>query len=317
MQRAGDGGIEQRTARAEPTHPSGAVVVAVAFTVVAWASAFIAIRSAGRAFAPGPLTLIRLGVAALILGGVCAARRERLPVRTELGGMLVCGIAWFGVYNLALAAGERRVDAGTAAMLVYIAPVIIALLAGRLLGEGFPPRLLAGCTVSLLGVGLIAAATSDGPRLGTGVLLCVAAAVLYAVGVIAQKPVLATRSSLSVTFAGCVIGLAVCLPFIPQLVRELGSASGGAIAWAVYLGTVPTALAFTTWAYALSRVSAGRMASSSYLVPAIAVMMGWAVLGEAPAGLALVGGLVVLVGVAMAQRRRARPPGRVVRRSRT
>ena len=44
---------------------------------------------------------------------------------------------WFGVYNVALNAGERRVDAGTAAMLIQVSPVLIALLAAMFLGERF------------------------------------------------------------------------------------------------------------------------------------------------------------------------------------
>lgn len=283
------------------------VYAAVGFTVVAWASAFIAIRSAGRAFSPGALSLLRLGVAALCLGAVVALRRERLPSRAELAGVLLCGISWFGIYNIVLNAGERRVDAGTAAMIVYIGPILIALLAGRFLGEGFPPILLAGCGVSFVGVVLIAVAVSDGFALGSGVLLCLAAAVTYAVGVVAQKPVLARRSSLSITFSACVVGLIVCLPFTPQLADEIGDAPGSALAWGIYLGVVPTAIAFTTWAFALSRTTAGRMASASYLVPPLAVLMGWLILDEAPAPLALVGGAVVLAGVLVAQRRSRTP----------
>lgn len=279
------------------------VRAAVGFTVVAWASAFVAIRSAGEEFSPGPLSLMRLGVAALCLGAAVAIRRERLPGRDELVGVLVCGISWFGIYNIVLNAGERRVDAGTAAMIVYIAPILIALLAGRLLGEGFPRPLLFGCGVSFVGVVLIAVAVSDGFRFGSGVLLCLVAAATYAVGVVAQKPVLARRSSLSITFAACMVGLVVCIPFAPQLADEVGGASAGAIAWSIYLGIVPTAFAFTTWAYALSRTTAGRMASASYLVPPIAVLLGWAILDETPAPLALVGGAVVLAGVLVAQRR--------------
>lgn len=279
-------------------------MLAVLFTVVAWASAFVAIRTAGEELSPGPLSLLRLGVAASILGIACAVRRERLPSRAELRGVIICGVSWFGIYNLALNAGEQRVDAGTAAMIVYIGPVLIALLAGWLLGEGFPRALLVGCGVSFAGVVLIGVAVSDGFRFGSGVLLCVLAAVTYAVGVVAQKPVLARRSSLSITFSACAIGLVVCLPFTGDLVDEIGHASAGAIGWSVYLGVVPTALAFTTWAFALSRVTAGRMASASYIVPPLAVLMGWAILGEAPATLALVGGAVVLAGVVVAQRRR-------------
>ena len=297
-----------RSSRADATRRL--VLAAVAFTVLAWASAFIAIRSAGEEFSPGPLSLLRLGVAALCLGVAIAIRRERLPGRGELTGVLVCGVSWFGIYNIALNAGERRVDAGTAAMIVYIGPVLIALLAGRLLGEGFPRLLLVGCAVSFAGVVLIAVAVSDGVRLGSGVLLCLVAAVTYAIGVVAQKPVLARRSSLSITFSACMVGLVICTPFAPQLAREAANASNGALAWSIYLGVVPTAIAFTTWAYALTLTTAGRMASASYLVPPLAVLMGWGILGETPAPLAIVGGAVVLTGVMVAQQRRPRRPPR-------
>ncbi len=63
----------------------------------------------------------------------------------------------------------------------------------------------------------------------------------------------------------------------------------------VYLGIFPTAIGFLTWAYALSRTTAGRMGATTYLVPPIAILIGWAMLGEAPAALAFVGGALSLV----------------------
>ncbi len=278
-------------------------MAAALFTVVAWASAFIAIRSAGRELTAGPLTLLRVCVAAVCLGAVVAWRREPMPARRDWPGIVVCGVSWFAVYNLALNAGERRVDAGTAAMLVYVGPVLIALLAGWLLHEGFPRAVLSGCAISFAGVAVIALATSGGLDLNTGALLCLLAALTYAIGVVAQKPVLARQSALVVTWGACMVGVTLCLPFAPRLVAELHGASAGAIVWAVYLGVVPTAIAFTTWAYALTRHTAGRMASISFAVPPLAVLMGWIVLGEAPTALALGGGALVLAGVAVAQRR--------------
>jgi drug/metabolite transporter (DMT)-like permease len=77
----------------------------------------------------------------------------------------------------------------------------------------------------------------------------------------------------------------------------------------VYLGAVPTALAFSTWAYALSRTDAGRLGATTYLVPPIVVLLGWLLLDEVPPALAVVGGLVCLAGVAVSRRRsRPRPP---------
>jgi hypothetical protein len=62
---------------------------------------------------------------------------------------------------------------------------------------------------------------------------------------------------------------------------SVGEADAGAIGWMVYLGVFPTALAFTTWAYALARTGAGRMGAITYLVPPISVVLGWLLLGGA------------------------------------
>ena len=275
---------------------------AALITVTLWASAFVGIRSAGRDLSPGALTLGRLLIATAVLGALVSVRREPLPARRDLPGIMLCGLLWFGLYNLALNEAERRVDAGTAAMLVNVGPVLIAVLAGVLLREGFPRSLMVGSAIAFAGVLVIGLATSDrGLDAGWGALLCVAAALAYAGGVVAQKPVLARTSALQVTWLACSVGMLACLPFGPTLVSELGDAHSSAIAWVVYLGVLPTAVAFTTWAYALARTTAGRMGSTTYLVPPLAIVMGWAILGESPPALAFAGGALCLLGVVVAR----------------
>jgi drug/metabolite transporter (DMT)-like permease len=276
-------------------------------TVLLWASAFVGIRSAGRTFSPGALSLGRLLVACAALAAIGLARRERLPSRAQLRTvaipLVVCGLLWFGAYNLALNSGERRVDAGTAAMLVNVGPVLIAILAGILLAEGFPRALFAGCAIAFSGVVLIALATANHTATTTGVLLCIAAAAAYAGGVVAQKVVLRTLTGTQTIFLCCVIGAVACLPFAGSLVDQLGSAPGGSVGWLVYLGAAPTALGFSTWAYALRRTDAGRLAATTYLVPPLSILLGWLWLGESPASLAYLGGALCLAGVALSRRR--------------
>jgi drug/metabolite transporter (DMT)-like permease len=280
---------------------------AALITVTLWASAFVGIRSAGRDLSPGALTLCRLLVGSAVLGALVLARREPLPARRDLPGIVLCGLLWFGVYNVALNEAERRVDAGTAAMLVNVGPVFIAVLAGFVLREGFPRSLMLGCAVAFAGVLVIGLATSDrGLDAGWGALLCLGAALAYAGGVVAQKPILARSSALQVTWLACSVGALACLPFAPTLVTELGDARRSAIAWAIYLGVLPTAVAFTTWAYALAQTTAGRMGSTTYLVPPLAIVMGWAILGETPPALALAGGALCLAGVVVARGQLAR-----------
>lgn len=281
------------------------VLAAALTTVVCWASAFVGIRAAGHDLSAGALSLARLLVGGTALGALALAQRAPLPPRADVPRLVLVGVLWFGVYNVALNEGERHVDAGTAAMLVNVGPVLIAVLAGIVLKEGFPRTLVAGCAIAFAGAVLIGAATSDGGLTpSAGVALCLLAALTYAIAVVAQKPLLASASPLAVTWLACAIGAVCCLPFAPQLVHEAGRAPASSLAWTVYLGLVPTALAFTTWAYALARTSAGRMGATTYLVPPLATLFGWAYFGETPPALALAGGALCLAGAALARRGR-------------
>ena len=297
---------------------SFAPLAAVAVTVLAWASAFVAIRWVGRSYEPGPLALGRLLVGTVGMGVPLALRRAWVrPTRREWLLVALCGAAWFAVYTVALNAAERRVDAGTTAMLVNIGPILIALMAGVLLGEGFPRWLLIGAAVAFTGavlIGLATAGASGGGADLIGVLLCVVAAVTYATGVLAQKPVLRRLSGLQLTWLACAVGAAVCLPFLPRLVEQVAEAPAGATWGVIYLGLVPTALAFSTWAYALARTNAGRLGVSTYLVPPLTIGMSALLLGEVPPVVAVLGGAVCLVGVGLS--RRGSAPRRSERRRR-
>jgi drug/metabolite transporter (DMT)-like permease len=275
---------------------------AVGLTVALWASAFVAIRYADRSLSPGALALGRLLVGSAALGLLVLARREELPSRRQLPGIVVCGVLWFGVYNVALNAAETRIDAGTAAMLVNVGPILIAIFAGLILHEGFPPRLFAGCLVSFAGAVIIGVATSQhGLQESLGAVLCLVAAFAYAGGVVAQKPVLREVSPLMVTWLACAIGAIACLPYAGDLVHGVGHASASTVGWMIYLGLAPTAIGFVTWAYALARTTAGRMGSTTYLVPPLALLFGWGFLGEVPPWLVLPGGILCLAGVALAR----------------
>jgi drug/metabolite transporter (DMT)-like permease len=187
-------------------------------------------------------------------------------------------------------------------MLIQLAPILIGVLAGLLLGEGFPRQLVIGGLVAFAGTLVIGISTSTGHADLAGVLLVLLSATVYAVAMVAQKVVLRRVPALQVTWLACVIGAVVCLPFAGSLVGDLREAALVPILGVVYLGLVPTALGFATWAYALLHMSAGRLASIAYLIPVVAVLLGWALLGETPAALAAFGGALCLAGVALARR---------------
>jgi len=305
----GDGEQVQVRVSAQVTagsHIDRRALAAASVTVVLWASAFVAIRSGGRYFDPGALALGRLLAGSLVLGAVWLARGEGWPPRAAWPGIVCTGVLWFGVYMVALNWGEQHVDAGTAAMIVNIGPVLIALLGGWLLHEGFPRRLLAGLAVSFAGAVVVGLSESGGGRASLlGVAMCLLAAVAYATAVVSQKPALRHASALQVTTFGCLVGTVATLPFAGRLVAQVTAAPLSATVTLVYLGVFPTALAFPTWAYALNRTTAGKMGATTYLVPALVVLMSWAILGQTPTALAFLGGALCLAGVAVSRRRRS------------
>jgi drug/metabolite transporter (DMT)-like permease len=277
---------------------------ALALTLLMWASAFVVIRTVGRHLSPGPLALARIVIGSAALGLAMLARRQRIPSGAALARAAVAGVLWFGAYMLSLNAAERWVDAGTSSLLVNTGPLIIAVLAGWLLHEGFPRALLSGCVVALAGAGLIALSVSGhGSHELAGAGLCIVAAFSYALAMVVQKPALRSSGALPITWTACTTGALVLLEFAPQTTHELAHASAGTLIGVLYLGIGPTATAFLLWAFVLSKMDAGPLGATTYVVPPLVIVISWIWLGQVPPVWAMPGGLLCLVGVAIARRR--------------
>ena len=276
-------------------------------TVTLWASAFVGIRDAARHLSPGALALGRLTIASVALGLIVLARREPLPSRRDLGVIAFVGIFWFGIYNLALIEAEQRVDAGTAAMLVNIGPILIAVLAGLVLHEGFPPRLLGGMAIAFAGV-VVIAQRDLGRRVDAELGRAPLSRRRDRVRGRRRRPEASAHARVGAPGDLARLHLRRSSSACRSQARSPasfrthpGRRSAG---WCTSpIG--PMALGFLTWGYALARTTAGRMGSMTYLVPPIAILLGWLLLEETPPGLAIAGGALCLAGVVVAQRRPA------------
>jgi drug/metabolite transporter (DMT)-like permease len=290
---------------ASPRLLVGAALIA---TVLLWGSAFAAIREALPSLGPGALASGRLLLAALAFSFIALFTRARLPRRSELPGLLAMGATGYAGYQLLLSAGEQTVPAGSAALLLTIAPVLAAVLAGPVLGERLGARGWAGLLVALAGAALVALSNggAHGAGLG-GAALVAAAATSYALWVVIQKRALASMSPLHATTWSTWFGAAIALPFGHGLPSALGDASGAGIGALLILGLVLSTVPFLLWAWALARLPASVASSSLLMIGPSGVLIGWAWLGERPAPLALAGGAIALAGVAIVLWRGRRP----------
>jgi drug/metabolite transporter (DMT)-like permease len=275
--------------------------LAAGVTVATWASAFPAISVGLRGFAPLSLGLARLAFAGLALAFAAAFIRPAVPPRPLWGRLVLAGLLGQALYQFLLMLGEERVPAGTASMLIATAPLFSVVAATALLGES-ARGLWSGLLVALAGALLVGASLGvGGGAYGLAVLGAAACQGLYHVVV---KPLSQAVGPFAATAWSLWAGLALMLPAAPLLAGDLASAASGPLAAAAYLGIVPSALGYLTWSAALNRAPIAHTTAALYLVPLVAVVLAWIVLGERPAQLAVAGGLLAVTGVVLVRRRR-------------
>ena len=263
-------------------------LIAALTTVVLWASAFVGIRAASVDLTAGPArarparSSARSRSASSSRPGASCARRAATSLLIVASGLL-----WFAFYNVALNEAERNVDAGTASMLTNMGPILVAVFAGLFLGEGFPPRLMAGIGVAFVGAIVIAFASTSAPVPGgnatLGIVLCLAAAV----GVRGRRHAPEAGGPRRARGPGDLDGVPHRrdrLPAVPpgarrgRVRRRSPRASPG---WSTSACSRPRS-GSRPGRMRSSRTTAGRLGSTTYLVPPIVIVMSLVVLGEVP-----------------------------------
>jgi drug/metabolite transporter (DMT)-like permease len=271
-------------------------VLAGLAVVVLWASAFPAIRIAAPEMGVVGLSFARLMVATLALVMVAVIVKARLPHPRDLGWIAACGFFGMTAYQSLLNWGELYVPAGTASIIVAAAPLVSVAVARVLFSESVSAVTVIGSVVALAGVAFVCLARA-GVSMSAAVWIVIGAMVVQGIYHPLQRPLLQRYTSIEVACYAMVAGTVMTLPLVTF---ELGGLlSAGLTPWlaAIYLGLLPSAAGFVLWAYAVARMPVALSTSLLYLVPPVAVVIGWLWLGELPLVTELVGGLIVIVGV--------------------
>ncbi len=274
-------------------------VLAVACTIVLWASAFAGIRAGLRSYTPQGVALLRYLTASVVLLIYAVITKMPLPRRRDLPGLALAGFLGFSLYNVALNIGEQSIPAGTASLIVASSPIYVALFATLVLHERMKWMGWLGILVSFVGVAVITLEPGAGLAVSPSALLVLAAALAQAIYSVSQKPYLQRYSPLQFTACAIWFGTLFLLVFAPDLIRELPAASVESTLAVVYMGIFPGAIGYVSWSYVFSRVPASRAGSFLYMVPVAAIIIAWFWLGEAPEPSALLGGVLILSGIVL------------------
>lgn len=288
--------------RARQRSTSFNYLLIAAMTVILWASAFAGIRVGLQSYAPESLALLRFLIASSVMAIYATVVRLPLPAKKDIPQLVILGLLGFTTYHIALSIGETEVNAGTASFIISTETLFIIMLAMIFLGERLTLWGWAGVLTSFGGITLISLTGGNGLALNPMALLILVAAVAKAIFSVWQKPLLKRYSTVQMVTYPMWAGTAAMLIFLPDLVRDIPSASLKSTLAIGYMGIFPGALAYVGWSYLLSRLSAAVVGSVVYMIPTTAVIIAWLWLGEVPSSMAIVGGGLVLTGILIVNR---------------
>jgi drug/metabolite transporter (DMT)-like permease len=282
------------------------LLVVLAVTLLLWSSAFVGIRYAVRHYPPGALALLRFLIASTLLGGYVFSRKSRSSSERaslkDWGAFLALGATGVFGYHVALNFGEQTVSAGAASLLVNTTPLFTVLLAVVFLGERLSARGGLGLAVAFAGASMVALGAANGLTLDKGALLVLLAAVVQAFYFALQKPMLGRFGALELTTRSIWCGTLLLSVFLPELISTLRQAPLSSTLVVLFLGVGPSCFAYVAWAQIVSKMTVSKAVGYLYLVPALALGIGYLVLGETPSLLALVGGAVTIFGVMLVRK---------------
>jgi DME family drug/metabolite transporter len=266
-------------------------------------------RALGPAADPASVGAARIavGAALLLLLAALTGGLRRVPINP---GLLIAGVC-VAAYQVTFFESVSRTGVAVGTVVALGSAPAFAGLFGRLLGAGpLPPRWAAATTLASAGVAALALSGGGGEVDPVGVALALGAGAGYAGYTVLAKRLLDRGAAPEPVMAGAFGTGAILL--LPVLVLGdaawIGTPAGAALA--LYLGAIPTALAYVLFARGLRRVSAAETATLTLAEPLTAALLGVVVLSERPGALAAAGAGLILAGLALLSMRVDPRPGK-------
>jgi len=282
-------------------HLSLLVVVAI------WAGSFSVIKALLDDGVPaGDIAIIRYAVAAP--GFVYVLWRARgLPGLTsrDAARVLVAGLLIVVGYHMSLNIGERYTTSGVAALVVALAPGMTLILAVALGLDSLSLRRVLGLAVAFVGVAVVVAVGADESfslESAKGPLIVIGAPLAFALYNVILKPLLGRHDLLALTAATSLVGIVGLVPFARgTTIETVSGASAAEAVLLLYLGVLATFLGYILWNVGLRGIGPTRAVSYTYAISPLAVLIGAVVHGETVTPWLVMGGAMVIGGIAAAQ----------------
>ncbi|PKI22641.1 EamA family transporter [Staphylococcus succinus] len=278
----------------------GKVYFAFTITIILWASAFPVIKLALSDFSAVHLSSLRLSIASLILLILTIIKKIPIPDFKDIPIILLLGFCGFTLYHIALSFGEYYVSAGVSSLIVSTTPIFSALLATYFLKEKFSKLAWIGSIIALIGVACIALGNdSKVIAMCIGIALVLIASIGESIYFVFQSSYFKKYGFIPFTIYTMLAGSLFTFIFLPGAIHDLQYADTNTLLLVLYLGVFPTVIPYFALAYTIYKVGVADATMSLYLTPACALVLSFIMVGEMPTMVAIIGGIVTLIGVSI------------------
>jgi drug/metabolite transporter (DMT)-like permease len=278
--------------------------------VVFWGLSFVATKAALRELSPITLVTTRFALGVALLLFLLRARRvPLLPPREAWGALALMGFVGVFFHQILQSFALTMTGAINAGWLIGLTPLWSAALSAWLLRERFPPAKLAGLALGFTGAALVVTRGELGAaRLALpttkGDLLILASTLNWAAYTVLGHSVIRRLGPTRATAGAMLAGWFLLLPPFALTGAWAQYARLSAAGWCalLFLGIACSGLGYLFWYGALERIEATRVASFLYLEPLVTLTAAVLLLGEHVSAWTVMGGLLLLGGVALVQR---------------
>ncbi|MDJ0838507.1 MAG: DMT family transporter [Acidobacteriota bacterium] len=285
----------------------------IALTTVAWIAAgtFLVAKKTTQVFAPLDLGWFRIQLSFVLIFAIYylfPRKKERTPLkRGDIHRLAWLGLTGVTANQLLFLTGVKYTSPINAALLYAFTPILVLVAARFLLGESLTWLKFIGIAAAIFGVVLVLA--GRGLDLNAdylfGDFLLLLAVVAWAAYTLIGKDLMGRMDAMRANVWAFGAGALSLIPMTPWVLGDFDWSQPGWGGWLglFYLSGMTSVIAFTLWTWALTRLEAGQTAVFANLQPAFTAVLAWLILDELPTTPVVIGGVLVIAGVVLAQHR--------------
>ncbi|SFD25359.1 DMT family transporter [Clostridium uliginosum] len=268
------------------------------FTVFFWASSFPVTKVAMTHYTPNSISFIRCTVASILLLIIGIPNHIRKPQKKDILWFLLSGGLGFAIYMIFLNNGIQTLTSATSSIIITTTPIMTTVVASKCYGEKI--KKVGWLTIALAFVGVLILMLWDGVvSINIGLIWTIGAAIVFCCyNILNRKLYSIGYTALEIVTYSMICGSILLTSFSLQGVVQIITSQPKHILSVIYLGAMPSAIAYLLWGKAMSLADkTSEVTNFMFVTPLFSTVLGFILLKEIPNMGTFIGGTIIILSI--------------------